>query len=510
MARWEFTLTIDRRQKSPLFVQIARAIADDISRGRLRAGDVLPGTRTLARTLGVQRQTVVAAFNELYAEGWIVSHPARGTFVSPDFPDLHPRRFSSRTAASAAAPPFELPAAPPLERPYDIPSGVLFFTPTRPDVRLAPAEVIGRAYRGAIRRGGTSLLSYAGPEGHPRLRAAIGSMLAARRGVAAPVENICITRGSQMAIALVARTLIRSGDTVAVEHLGYRPAWDVFKLSGARVVPVPVDGEGVSIDAIEQLHARTPLRAIYLTPHHQFPTTVTLSAARRLGVIDFAQRARVAILEDDYDHEFHYDGRPVAPLASADRSGVVSYIGSLSKVLAPALRTGYVVGPPRLIERIAAHRALVDTQGDQVLEYALAELLEEGEIQRHVWRVRREYTARRDHLVELLQRALGTALTFEVPAGGIAIWARASDDIDVERWARDAAQCGVLAITARSFAFDGRSRPYFRLGFAALTRPELTEAVRRFAFACPRARRSTTTGGESGAARNAAGASGSR
>src|SRR5436309_7770195 len=198
MARWEFTLTIDRRQKTAVFVQIARAIADDITRGRLRAGDVLPGTRTLARTLGVQRQTVVAAFNELYAEGWIVSRAARGTFVSPDFPDPRPRQFSPRTAVATAAPAFDLPAAPASERPYDIASQTLFFAPTRPDVRLAPAEMIGRAYRGALRRGGTSLLSYAGPEGHPRLRAAIGSMLAARRGIAAAVENICITRGSQM------------------------------------------------------------------------------------------------------------------------------------------------------------------------------------------------------------------------------------------------------------------------------------------------------------------------
>jgi GntR family transcriptional regulator/MocR family aminotransferase len=212
-----------------------------------------------------------------------------------------------------------------------------------------------------------------------------------------------------------------------------------------------------------------------------------LSAARRLRLLDFAQRERVAIVEDDYDHEFHYDGRPIAPLASADPSGVVIYIGSLSKVLAPALRTGYVVGAARVIERIAAHRSLVDTQGDQVLEYALAELLEDGEIQRHVWRVHREYAARRDRLVELLRKSLGTALTFDVPAGGIAIWTRATDEIDVERWARDAADRGVIAITGRSFAFDGRPRPYFRLGFAALTPAELGEAVRRLALACRRA-----------------------
>src|ERR1051326_2183893 len=288
MARWEFSLTVDRRLRTAIFVQIVRAIVNDIKRGRLRAGDALPGTRTLARTLGVQRQTVVAAFNELYAEGWIVTHPARGTFVSPEFPDPSPQPFSARAGGTpSSAPAFDLPVAPPLDRPYDIAPGTLFFAPSRPDVRLAPADLIGRAYRRAIRRGGRSLLSYAGPEGHPRLRAALRSMLAARRGLAAGMENICVTRGSQMGIALVAHALIRPGDVVAVEHLGYRPAWDVFRLAGARVVPIPVDSDGVSIDRIEQLNARTPLRAIYLTPHHQFPTTVTLSAARRLRLLDF-------------------------------------------------------------------------------------------------------------------------------------------------------------------------------------------------------------------------------
>src|SRR5690349_9671264 len=209
MARWEFSLTVDRRQRTALFVQIVRAIVNDIKRGRLRAGDALPGTRTLARTLGVQRQTVVAAFNELYAEGWIVTHPARGTFVSPEFPDPSPRPFTLREATTRPAGPagFDLPPAPPLERPYDVPPGTLFFAPSRPDVRLAPADLIGRAYRRAIRRGGRGLLSYADPEGHPRLRAALRSMLASRRSLAAGIENICITRGSQMAIALVAHAL---------------------------------------------------------------------------------------------------------------------------------------------------------------------------------------------------------------------------------------------------------------------------------------------------------------
>jgi GntR family transcriptional regulator/MocR family aminotransferase len=330
-------------------------------------------------------------------------------------------------------------------------------------------------------------LSYTHPYGHVRLRTAIASMVSARRGIAAAVENICITRGSQMGLALIARALLRPGDVVAVEHLGYRPAWEVFRLAGAHVVPVSIDADGLQIEAIERLHSRRPLRAVYLTPHHQFPTTVTLSAGRRLRLLDFAAHMKVAVIEDDFDHEFHYDGRPVMPLISADSRGVVVYIGSLSKVLAPALRTGYVVAPSELIERIAAHRALIDTQGDQVLEYALGELFEDGEIQRHIRRVRREYSARRDALVTALRQSLGGTLEFTIPAGGIAIWARVTGGIDVQAWAARAAAAGAVAITARTFAHDGQERPFFRLGFAALNVPELTEAVRRFAGACPQA-----------------------
>lgn len=491
MARWDFAVALDRNQRVPLFAQIAHALAADISGGRLRAGDPLPGTRSLARSLGVQRQTVVAAFDELMSEGWIVTRPARGTFVSPAVPEPAPRRFAAESKAPARprrSPRFDLPPGPILASSYRVPAGALFFAPTRPDVRLAPAELIGRAYRRAIRQGGGALLSYTQPYGHARLRKAIAAMLSARRGVATAVENICITRGSQMALALVARALLRPGDLVAVEHLGYPPAWETFRVAGAHVTPVPLDAEGIQVDALDRLHRRRRLRAVYLTPHHQFPTTVTLSAGRRLRLLEFAARAKVAVIEDDFDHEFHYDGRPVMPLISADADGVVVYIGSLSKVLAPALRTGYVVGPSELIDRIAAHRALLDAQGDQVLEYALGELFEDGEIQRHIRRVRREYAARRDSLVGTLRKALGAALEFAVPAGGIAIWARATDGVDVEAWAAASSDAGAVAITARPFAHDGRTRPFFRLGFAALNTSELTEAVRRFASAHARLR----------------------
>ncbi|HEU5453399.1 MAG TPA: PLP-dependent aminotransferase family protein [Terriglobales bacterium] len=485
MARWEVSFAVERRGGVPLFQQIASAITSDIRRGRLRPGDALPGTRSLARALGVQRLTVVAAFDELVAEGWIVNQRARGAFVSRDLPDPKPRRFApgEGPASAAARTGFDLLAAPEPELPIEVPRGALLFAPSRPDVRLAPGRILGRAVRRAMSTR-AELLSYGSPEGHPRLRRAIAQMLASTRGLAVAAENVCITRGSQMALSLIARSVLRPGDLVAVEQLGYRSAWEAFRQAGAKVIGVPVDGDGLQVHALERAMKTHAIRALYVTPHHQFPTTVTMSAGRRLKLLELAKAHRMAIIEDDYDHEFHYDGRPVLPLASADRFGVVVYVGTFSKVLAPALRIGYVAGPAPLIERLAAHRSHLDTQGDQVLEYVVGELLEEGEIQRHIRRVRREYRARRDTLVAALEKHLGDRLSFEVPAGGIALWVGVNGGVDVEQWALSARQRGAVVTSGRTYSFDGRPRPNLRLGFASLNPKELEEGVRRLAAAC--------------------------
>jgi GntR family transcriptional regulator / MocR family aminotransferase len=488
MARWEFAFPLERQAGVPLFQQIARAIEADIRRGRLRPGDPLPGTRTLALALGVQRLTVVSAFDDLVAEGWLVTHRARGTFVSKELPDPKPRRFAPQRAPAGMSMRvnYDLLAAPKPELPYDVPRGSLLFAPSRADVRLAPGDLIGRAYRRAIGRRGGALLSYASPEGHPRLRVALATMLASTRGLAATAANVCVTRGSQMALALIARALIKPGDVVAVEQLGYGPAWEAFRQAGAKVVGVPVDHEGMRIDALERVLAEHDVRAVYVTPHHQFPTTVTLSAGRRLKLLELARTRRIAIVEDDYDPDFHYDGRPVLPLASVDPAGVVIYIGTLSKVLAPALRIGYVVAPTPLIEKLGAHRSYIDTQGDQVLEYAIAELFEEGAIQRSIRRVRREYRERRDVLVAALREQLSDDVTFDVPAGGIALWVKARKGLDVDAWALSSRERGAIIVTAASYTLDGRAQPFVRLGFASLNTKELQEGVRRLAAALPR------------------------
>ncbi len=481
----DLQLQLDASGGEPLFLQISRAITGDIQRGRLRPGARLPGTRTLAESLDVHRNTVIAAYAELASEGWIESSRASGTFVARSLPVVRPRAFTAAASGirgRPARPGFDLRGATPSfesrvgEDVYLMVGGV-------PDVRLAPITELARTYSRVLRTHARAVLSYAGPHGHPHLRAALASMLATSRGLATEPEDVLVTRGSQMALDLTARALIEPGDVVAVEALGYRYAWEAFKRSGAKVVPIAVDEQGLSVEALAQLAERTAIRAVCVTPHHQYPTMVTMSASRRVALLALAQRKAFAIIEDDYDHEFHHEGRPVLPLASADSAGVVVYIGSLSKILAPGVRVGYVVAPRLLLERLAAHRVFVDRQGDHAVELAVAQLLEDGTIQRCARRARRIYQARRDWLGEQLRRRLGELLSFRLPPGSMAIWAQVAQELDCGRWAERALERKVAIRTARTFAFDGRARPFVRIGFAALDDREITDAVKRLAQA---------------------------
>ncbi len=488
MRSFPIEIEVDDDSETPLFLKIARAVMNDIRRGRLKPGAILPSSRTLATSLSVHRNTVLAAYRELTAEGWIETEQARGTFVSASMPEMPAQRSAhkSRSVASQKLG-FDLPSRGASSSPVRFDeSGMLLLSAGKPDVRLLPTEIIARAYRRAAQASDKHLFDYGDSRGDVRLREALAAMLGSVRGVVATADEVLVTRGSQMALDVTARALLSPGDVVAVESLGYRPAWEAMRQTGARLVPLPVDEDGLSLDALEQMLSKEVIRALYLTPHHQYPSTVLLSSPRRLRLLELARTHRFAIIEDDYDHEFHYDGRPVLPLASTDRAGVVVYIGTLSKILAPGIRIGFVVAPPPLLERLATLRTFIDRQGDHAVERAIAELLEDGEVQRHARRMRRIYQERRDLMASSLSKHLGGTLDFTVPSGGIAMWLRVADDVDVDEWVERAAERKLSVHAGRRYAFDGRSRPHLRVCFASLNEREIREAVARLAASCPR------------------------
>lgn len=482
-----YVLSLERASgelaNEPLYVAIAQAVVADIARGRLKPGERLPGSRSLADMLGVNRNTVHAALRELEAQGWIEARPARGVFVrQPEAP--YPVKPFARAARTRPEVPkrlgFDLVDAPALDRLRPgraVPPEQLVLTGGVPDPRLFPSELLARAYRRALRRHGNTLLDYGDARGVLRLREALADMLTRLRGLTASADNVLVTRGSQQAIWLAAQSLLGPGDRVGVECWGYPPAWDALRSTGATVVPLDVDEEGLTIASLERALADGALRALYLTPHHQYPTMVALSAQRKLRVLALAKQHRFAVLEDDYTHEFQYEGRPRLPLASADHSGQVVYIGTLSKILAPGLRIGYAVAPKRVLDRMAALRTMTDRQGDAIAEAAVAELLEDGEIERHARRMRRIYHARRDVLADAMTRAFGERVQFEVPQGGMAFWVRVIGG-QVERWVERSRARGVTFRAGRDLAVAPEAEvPFARIGFTRLDEAELRRAV---------------------------------
>jgi GntR family transcriptional regulator/MocR family aminotransferase len=481
VTRWQLTLSVDRRDaRTPIFVRISRAISADIRRGRLVPGAALPGQRSLAKTLGVDRETVAAAYGELKAQGWIVVRPAKGAFVTEAFPDVTPARAARERVVRARGPAFafEVAATPALipepRRAFDL-------SRSAPDPREFPTAEFTRALRRQLVRSGSSLLGYGDARGHPGLRSAIATMLTMRRGLAVSADEVVVVRGSQMGLELVARALVGPGDTVAVENPGYPSAWAAFEGAGARLLALPVDDSGLDVASLERAASAHRVRAVYVTPHHQYPTTVTLAPARRMALLDVARRHRIAVIEDDYDHEYHYEGRPILPLASIDDGGSVIYVGTLSKTLAPTLRIGYVAAPRPVVETLAAVRQRIDRQGDLATEAAVADLMEEGVVQRHAWRMQRLCRVRRDAFVEAVRTKLGERLELNTPPGGMAVWTRVLSGLDVEAWARRCRTRDVILQTGRKFTRDLRPIPYLRLNFAALREHELEEAVRRMA-----------------------------
>lgn len=449
---------------------LAAAIQADVRRGRLRVGERLPGARSLGARIGVARGTVDRVYEELEAEGWLVRHAGRGTFVSDALPPAPP--------AGGAAPSdvgFDLLDAP-SARKVTPPATRYALLGGRPDLRLLPLGELARAYRRVLRGRGRRLVDYGPPEGTPRLQEALSDWLAETRGLRPVDGGLLVTRGSQQGLYLVARALLRPGDRVGVEAMGYRPAWEALRAAGAELVPIPLDDDGMRVDALPD-----GLRAVYVTPHHQYPTGATLSADRRLRLLQWAAARRVAILEDDYDHEYHYEGPPVAPLVGSDRAGVVVSIGTLSKAFAPGLRMGWVVAPAPLIQRLVAWRLLVDRQGDQVMEHAVAELIRDGILGRHLRKTRRTYAHRRSVLRHALADALPGVQPLPRP-GGLALWCRVETTAaEVEAWAERCRGNDVHFETAASYTLDGSARPWVRLGFACHDPGELREAVTRMA-----------------------------
>jgi GntR family transcriptional regulator/MocR family aminotransferase len=395
---FEFPLELpargSRQRLAALHAQLRAAILD----GRLKAGLRLPATRELAQALGLSRNTVVAAYDLLLSEGYVVARRGAGNYVA----DLLDRRGRSNPVAEPGGDrrlaPYWRQARPPSPSPprefsHDFRVG-------SPDNRLFPFETWRRLSARALRALSKGPPMYRYPCGRPALREAIARHVSFARAVACDPDDVVVTSGAQQAFDLLARVLVVPGRTlVAVEDPGYPPLRAAFAAAGARVAAVPVDEEGIVVERIP-----AEARVVYVTPSHQFPLGMSMSPRRRAELLAFAAARRAVIVEDDYDGEFRYGGRPLDALQTLDRNGSVCYVGTFSKCLFPALRLGYLVAPPWLLPALAMAKELADWHCDVPAQDTLAAFIAEGHLARHVRKMRKVYAERRAVLLEALAR----------------------------------------------------------------------------------------------------------
>jgi len=481
------SLPLDRRSTVPLYRQLYSAVRDAILNGDLEAGSRLPATRTLAAELGVSRNTTMNAFEQLLAEGYIIGRVGSGSYVSRSLPEhlLH------------ALPPGDSAPRPTRKRPNLSLRGALLaadlpgpdrdtrrprvFQAGLPALDAFPFEVWSRLVSRRWKSRSISLLDYGPPAGFGPLRREIASYLGTTRAVRCEPDQVIVVAGSKQAIDLVARVLLDPGDAVWIEDPGYPAARSVFKGVGARFVPVPVDEAGLNVAA--GLAQCPNARLAYVTPSHQFPLGMTMSLARRLELLEWASHAGAWVVEDDYDSEFRFAGRPLAALQGLDRQGCVLYLGSFSKVLFPALRLGYMVVPPDLVDAFLATRTLLDTQSITINQAVVAEFMAEGHFARHIRRMRALYEERKDALVAAAATDLKGLQEVTASESGMHLVAWLECGIDDRQVARHASHHGVVATPLSTYAISPLRRPGLLLGFSAFDAGKLRGGVRRLGTA---------------------------
>lgn len=476
---------LDRSGAMTLHEQIYAGLRAAMLSGQIPGGTRLPASRRLAAELGVSRNTVTLAFDQLTAEGYLEARVGAGTFVRSSLPDrlLEVGR-AARTASGdngiglsrrGALLGARVPAA--VRRPDHLRA----FWPGLPDLTAFPLAIWSKLVDHYVRRPDPTLLGYGDPAGYYPLREAIAAYLATTRGVHCDARQVVVVPGSQAALSLCSRLLLDPGDGIAIEDPGYPGAREAFQATGATLIPVPVDAEGI------RLPEPTPpdaARLVYTTPSHQFPTGVTMSIGRRLALLAWAREVGAWILEDDYDGEYRYGGRPLPASQGLDEDGRVIYIGTFSKVLAPGIRIGYIVAPPALVDAFVAARVRSDRGAPQLEQAALADLITDGHFSRHIRRTRNLYAERQATFVDLVSRELAGLIDVKPAEAGMHLIAWLPDGTDDREVSRLAAPpLRVAAPALSTYALAAATRPGLVLGYAAPSDTEMRDGVRDLGIA---------------------------
>ncbi len=489
----KLSIQIDPQGDQPKYWQVYWQIRQQILHGDLPPGAKLLASRRLAKQVGVARVTVLEALAQLQAEGFIVSRPGAGTFVAEALPETAVSEASVSFSPTFSAWGRRVLAAP--TRPAPAPlrnenreggetavSGEIDFGLGRTYSHSFPYDIWRRLLARYLSTDDIILARYGSVAGFMPLREAIAHHLAHMRGVRCTPEQVVIVSGAQQTLDILTRLLLSPGSGVLVETPGYQDAFQLFRVNGARLVALPVDEAGFPV---ENIPPDTTARMLFVTPSNQFPRGGTMPLARRLALLQWAQIHDALIIEDDYDGELRYDGRPLAALQGLDEEGRVVYLGTFSKVLFPALRLAYVVLPPSLVRPFVHAKRLIDRGAPTLTQAAVADFIREGHFDRHLRHLRQAYGARRQTLVDALDRFLPEQVRYAQDAAGLHVMVYLDEVCDEAALVREAAAKGVRVYPGAPYHLQRPFPASILLGFSGLDETAIAEGVRRLATVLP-------------------------
>lgn len=472
---------LDRQEPTPIYLQLSQQLINAIQRGYLPHGAKLDGSRKLAELLNINRLTVVKSYQELEMQGWLETIPNKGTFVISDTKSQRPQQFHRSVSLSRypESTKFSVRRSHTISSPYGYSTLPLQFNDGQVDVRLNQLDQLSQHYSAPMKRKSTlRRWSSNTAEGNPYFREQLANYVNYSRGLHISKDNLLITRSTEMSLYILSKLLLDAGDIVVVGELSNFSANMIFQDRGAKVKTIPVDQYGIDTDALRHLLRKSQIRMLYVTPHHQYPTTVTLSPERRIELLKLADEHNFIIVEDDYDYDFQYEKGIAMPMASADVHGTVVYIGTFGRSLVPSFRTGFIVAPTALIVELQKYLSLIDREGDVLLQQVLGEMIEEGNIHRFLKKSLRVYRERRDHLCQYLETAFGEMTHLEKPSGGLAVWLEWKQPISLLQLASRCEKDGLFI--PKNILYQNEAITALRLGFGHLDIEEMQEALEIF------------------------------
>ncbi|GAC1427098.1 MAG: PLP-dependent aminotransferase family protein [Ktedonobacteraceae bacterium] len=483
---------LERANGVPLYQQICQALREAILSGELTEGTRLPTERAFAQELGVNRTTVMNAYNELASEGLIEGHVGRGTLVRRSYVPEPGEPFDSDIPSwlFGLAEGEDAVLGPDARMLSEITSmserrEVISLAAGTPALDMLPAEQLATLFSDGLLQARQSALGYCPVEGLQSLRRAIAARMRGR-GVGIDVQHILILSGSTQGIGLISRFLLNPGDEVIVEVPTYLGAINTFRALGARIIGVPMDNEGMRIDLLESILARRHPRFIYTSPTFHNPTGVVLSYERRKRLLQIAKRYQIPILEDDAYGEIFFDGKEQQPLKAMDKHEQVLYLSTYSKILAPGLRVAWLVAPPTMIERLSLHKQVFDLNTNALGQWAVSEFLQRGFMDKHVQMLQERYQQKRDCMLQAIATHWPAGSRVNHPAGGFHLWCRLPGDMRARTLLREAASEHVAFVIGEPFHVDGGGQHYVRLSFAAPEIAHIEEGIRRIGNAMRR------------------------